>query len=69
MPGEQLYTTGADMMKCKQATELMSQAQDRELIWRERIALRFHLMMCRGCNCYNNQLSFIRNAMKQFMDR
>lgn len=57
------------MMKCRQATELMSQAQDRELRLRERIALRFHLIICRGCNNYNNHLAFIRNTMKRFVDR
>lgn len=57
------------MMKCRQATELMSQAQDRDLRLHERIALRVHLFICRGCNNYNNHLAFIRNAMKQFVDR
>lgn len=57
------------MMKCRQATELMSQAQDRELRLRERVALRFHLIICRGCNNYSNHLAFIRNAMKRFVDR
>ena len=56
-------------MKCRQATELMSQAQDRELQLRERIALRIHLAICRGCNNYNNHLTFIRSAMKRFVDR
>lgn len=57
------------MMKCKQAAELMSEAQDRKLSRRERLALRFHLMMCRGCNNYNKQLAFIREAMQRLTRR
>jgi hypothetical protein len=57
------------MMNCKQATELMSQAQDRLLSRRERIALRLHLLICKGCSNYNRQLAFIREAMQRLNDR
>ncbi len=57
------------MMNCKQATELMSQGQDRELSGRERLALRLHLLICKGCNNYNKQLAFIRQAMRKLFDR
>jgi hypothetical protein len=50
------------MLKCKQATRLMSQAQDRPLSMRERIGLRMHLLMCSGCTNFNKQLDFIRSA-------
>jgi hypothetical protein len=53
------------MMKCKQATQLMSQAQDRPLTRRERMALKLHLMICKGCNNYNKHLDFIRKAIRQ----
>lgn len=51
-------------MNCKQATQLMSQAQDRPLTRRERLALKLHLMICKGCSNYNRQLSFIRKAIR-----
>ena len=57
------------MMNCKQATALMSQGQDRTLSRRERLALRLHTLMCRGCNNYNKQLAFIRKTMKQLRNR
>lgn len=57
------------MMNCKQATALMSQAQDRALSRRERIALRLHTLMCKGCNNYNKQLAFISETMKRFSKR
>lgn len=50
------------MLNCKNATKLMSKAQDKPLILKERVALRFHLMMCSGCNNYNKQMSFIHKA-------
>jgi len=52
------------MMNCKQATQLMSQAQDRSLNRRERLALKLHLFICKGCNNYKH-LGFIRKAIRQ----
>ncbi|MFW2374278.1 MAG: zf-HC2 domain-containing protein [Gammaproteobacteria bacterium] len=57
------------MMDCKQATELMSHAHDRALTWGERIKLRLHLMICRGCNNYNQHLNIISEAMKLLRGR
>ncbi len=53
------------MMTCKQATTLMSQAQDRRITFKERIALRMHLMMCSGCTNFNRQMDFIRKAFRR----
>lgn len=52
------------MMNCKQATQLMSQELDRPLRWHERMALRFHVMMCDGCSNFRKQMDFIRNACR-----
>jgi predicted anti-sigma-YlaC factor YlaD len=52
------------MMNCKQATELMSQELERSLSWSERMALRFHLMMCSGCTNFRRQMAFIRDACR-----
>ena len=53
------------MMTCKQATELMSQGQDRPLTTYERLRLRVHLLICRGCSNYNKHLGIIREAMRR----
>ncbi len=53
------------MLKCKQATQLMSEAQDRELTRSERLSLKFHLLICSGCKNYNRHLKFIRKAMQR----
>lgn len=47
------------MLSCKQAVELVSKALDTPLIWRERMALRFHLWMCRMCRRYARQLRLL----------
>lgn len=52
-------------MNCKQATQLMSQAQDRSLNRRERLALKLHLLICKGCSNYNKHLTLIRKAIRQ----
>ena len=57
------------MMTCKQATRLISQAQDRPLRFRERVALRMHLMMCSGCANFSHQMDFIRQALRRIGGR
>lgn len=57
------------MMNCKQATELISQGQDRDLSKKERLGLHIHLLICRGCKNYNRHLQFIRKAMQRMRDR
>jgi hypothetical protein len=57
------------MLKCKQATELISQSQDRALTLNERIRLKLHLLICVGCDNCNKQMSFIHKAMEQFRKR
>ena len=52
------------MLTCKHATKLMSQSQDRPLEFKERLSLKFHLMMCAGCNNYNKQMAFIHKACR-----
>lgn len=54
------------MLSCKQATELMSQEQDRRLGLAERIGLRLHVLMCSGCNNYRRQMGVLRAACRRF---
>lgn len=44
------------MMTCKEASQLMSQSFDRRLGLFESIGLRFHLMICKGCQVAYRQL-------------
>ncbi len=53
------------MLDCKHNTELLSQALDRPVTLREKIAMRLHLMMCRGCRNFEKQLAFMRKAARE----
>lgn len=57
------------MLNCKENSELLSQALDRPVTLRERLAMRLHLMMCRGCRNFEKQLAFIRRAAREMHDR
>ena len=52
-------------LSCKEATRLMSQAQDRELSLGERAALQLHLAICRGCRAVSRQFDFLRRAIRR----
>lgn len=57
------------MMNCKQATELLSQAQDRPLSLGERLGLRLHLLICTGCSNFRRQLEVLRQACRRIGGR
>ncbi len=50
------------MLNCKQATELASHSLDRKLSIRQRISLKFHLLICHLCRAYVQHIKFIRRA-------
>ena len=53
------------MLNCKQTTELLSQSLDRPSTFRERLAMRMHLLVCHGCRNFKQQLAFIRRAARE----
>ncbi len=53
------------MLKCKQASQLISQSLDRPLSWFDRVQLRFHLFICDACNSFNRQLNQLRAAVQR----
>jgi Putative zinc-finger len=52
------------MLSCKETTRLLSQREDRELAFGERLALRVHLVICNGCRNVDAQFRFLRLAVK-----
>jgi len=54
------------MLSCKQASQLMSQEQDRRLGVAERLALRLHVLICDACSKYRRQMAFLRQACRRF---
>ncbi|MFN7086194.1 MAG: zf-HC2 domain-containing protein [Burkholderiales bacterium] len=53
------------MYSCRQASELSSKAMDQPLGPMERLLLRLHLMMCKGCSNFSRQLWFLRRASRK----
>ena len=56
------------MLSCKEVTRLVSDGLDRKLGFGERVALRLHFAVCRGCRNFNRQVMFLREAVKQLGD-
>jgi hypothetical protein len=52
-------------LHCAEASELMSQALDEPLGLAERIALRGHLLACRSCRRFRDQLNLLRDALRE----
>ena len=55
-------------LSCKDASVLLSQAQERALGPYERFRLRLHLSVCDGCTNFLRQLYFMRAAVRRFRD-
>jgi hypothetical protein len=53
---------------CREASELISQAQDRPLTVREKLVLYVHLPLCEGCRHFREQVGFLRRAVRQYLD-
>jgi hypothetical protein len=49
---------------CRSITRLVSEAMDRPLPWRKRVALCLHRMICAGCDRYHDQLHFAHDTMQ-----
>jgi hypothetical protein len=52
------------MLSCKEASQIISQSLDRPLTMRERLAVKLHLLICKYCKQFSQQLQTIRNALK-----
>lgn len=55
-----------DDLNCRQASKLISLAQERPLADDERAALKHHLDECLMCTTFEEQLLFLRRAMERF---
>ncbi len=53
------------MLSCKEATRLMSEAQDRDLAITETLGLEMHLLICSGCRRYREQMNFLHQICQQ----
>ena len=48
------------MLNCKEVTRRLASGEWEEASWSQRLAIRFHLLMCRYCRRYAAQLRAIR---------
>ena len=53
-------------LMCKEASQLLSQAYEQRLPWREQMRLRYHLMICKNCRQVSAQFSTIRLVGQRF---
>jgi len=56
---------GKLMYSCEQAARLSSKAMEQPLAPTERMLLRMHLMMCKGCTGFAQQIEFLRRASRK----
>ena len=54
------------MLSCKEATRLVSEAQERKLGLGERLALRFHNLVCSSCRRFEKHIGIVREAAHRF---
>ncbi len=54
------------MLNCHDATFLISQRRERSLTFSERMKLRLHVGMCRGCANFERQLPRLGDAAKAY---
>jgi hypothetical protein len=52
------------MLNCKNASQLISQSLEQPLTIRERFALNLHLLICKYCKRFSQQLHTIGLALK-----
>lgn len=58
-----------EKLTCRNASQLMSQAQDRALSPAEQLRLQAHLAVCRACDAFNRQMQFLRQALRRHPSR
>ena len=56
----------ARLTNCKEASRLLSQAQERVMSRRDRIRLWFHIRRCIACQRYKRQIALLRTAMRRY---
>ena len=54
------------IIKCKDASRLVSQQQDARLTYWQRVTLRLHLSVCAACTRFERQIRFLRTAMRKY---
>ena len=56
------------IISCKEASRLVSRQQDANLGYWQRLALQLHLAVCAGCARFEQQIRFLRTAMRKYSE-
>jgi hypothetical protein len=54
------------MLSCYKTTQLISLAQERPLLFKERLSMRGHLLLCSICRRFNKNNKTLSKAMHEF---
>ncbi len=54
------------MLNCREATRLMSEAQEHPLELGETLSLKMHVMMCSGCRNFGRQMHSLREIARAY---
>ena len=56
------------IIRCKDASRLVSLQQDATLTSWQRLTLRLHLSVCAACARFERQIAFLRTAMRKYSE-
>ena len=56
------------MLSCYKATQLISLSHEGPLMFKQRMALRMHLLLCSACRNFSKNSAALGMAMKKFRD-
>ena len=56
------------MFNCQKISHLVSESLDRKLPLYQRMGMRIHLMMCKFCSRYQEQLLFLRKIARLYSE-
>ncbi len=54
------------MLSCYKTTQYISLAQERQLVLKERVSMRVHLLLCSICRRFNKNSKMLSKAMHEF---
>lgn len=57
------------MLNCHDISKLISRSLDERLPWRQRLAIRVHLLYCKWCRRFAAQARTLRAVTAQYADR
>lgn len=54
------------MLSCYKATQLISLSQERPLVFKEKTALRIHVLLCSACRNFQKNTMVLSKSMQSF---